>query len=121
MGDDHPWPPREQRHPRGGPARLSRRRAAPAADGARRRGRDGRHWPHRAAPRGAARPRGGRPGAAGSGGPGGRQDSERPLGERLRLPRCRGRFCGETLAVSILSASPPFKVFQWIFGAVLGF
>ena len=65
--------------------------------------------------------RGGRPGAAGGGGPGGRQDSERPLGERLRLPRCRGRFCGETLAVSILSASPPFKVFQWIFGAVLGF
>ena len=69
-GGDHPWPPRRQGHHQGGRTRLSRRGTAPAADGARRRGRDEQpHLLHRAARRGAERPRGDVPGAAGGGGP----------------------------------------------------
>ena len=73
--------PRRQQPPPGGPARLRGCRAAPRADGARRRGREGRLLRiHCAAHGGSLRPRGDLPGAAGGGGPGGRQGHQRPLG-----------------------------------------
>ena len=86
-------PPRRQRHPHSGPPRSPRGGPAPAAGGARRRGRDG--IPHCAAHRGGRRPRGDLPGAAGGGGRGGRQGRVRqPLGPEEMDARCFGRFQG---------------------------
>ena len=87
-------PPRPQRHPHGGPPRSPRGGPAPAADGARRRGRDEQHRLHRAALRGGRRPRGDVPGAAGGGGRGGRQERLWPLGPEEMDTRCFGRFQG---------------------------
>ena len=87
-------PPRRQRHRRRGRARPTRRGPAPAADGARRRGREERLRLHRAALRGGQRPRGDLPGAAGGGGLGRRQGRQRPLGPEEMDTRCFGRFQG---------------------------
>ena len=87
-------PPRPQRHRRGGLLRSPRRGPAPAADGARRGGRDGRLRPHRAALGGARRPRGDLPGAAGGGGRGGRRGRRWPLGPEEMDTRCFGEISG---------------------------
>ena len=87
-------PPRRQQHRRRGHARSPRRGPAPAADGARRRGLEGRLRHHRAAPGGARRPRGDLPAAAGGGGPGGRQEPRWPLGPEEMDARCLGQISG---------------------------
>ena len=88
-------PPRRQRHRPGGLARSPRGDPAPAADGARRRGREGRQRVDRAARGGERRPRGDLPGAAGGGGRGGRQERQRPLGsEEMDIHGAWGRFQG---------------------------
>ena len=87
-------PPRRQRHRPGGRPGFARRGAAPAADGARRGGRDGRLRPHRAALRGVPRPRRDLPGAAGGWARCGRQWRRRPLGPEEMDARCFGEISG---------------------------
>ena len=83
-------PPRRQRHRHGGPQWPPRRGAPHPADGARRRGQEGRRRVDRAARGGDQRPRGDLPGAAGGGGRGGRQERRRPLGSEEMDARCFG-------------------------------
>ena len=84
-----PRAPRRQRHRHGGPQWPPRRGAPHPADGARRRGQEGRRRVDRAARGGDQRPRGDLPGAAG-GGRGGRQERRRPLGPEEMDARCFG-------------------------------
>ena len=106
--------PRRQRHRPGGRPRSPRGDPAPAADGARRRGREGRQRVDSAARGGVPRPRGDLPGAAGGGGRDGRQGQQRPLGPEKMDTRCLGQISGCKKKSNSTCDMQNFGWFWWV-------